>query len=361
MYYRIADLVLHSTFDLPSFSAFSCEPTAADVSVRLTDEKPPAGREIVSGDFYHRFLPDGWFCHYRWSELEGLFISRDYSELRYRYTGSTAAGRTAERYIRMALECLLMRRGYLSLHAAAVELDGAAYAFTGPSGIGKSTRVNTWIHTLGARLISGDRPLIRVDTMEMFGVPWDGKEQCFRNVRVPLKAICEVRRGDILFARKLTVPQARRLLVQQSFLPMWDTETAILQMNNIFRLALDSRILRVHGSASAADAEELRTMIENDTYHKEEPDVKSKPGFILREVAGECILMPTNENIGIYSGAVLLNSVSAFIWEKMQSPISRSELLVAIVQEYEVDEATAAKDLDALLEKLSQLNVVESD
>ncbi len=361
MYYQIADLVLFSTFDLPSFSAFACEPAAADVSLRLTDELPPEGREIETGRFMHRILPDGWYCHVTGSDREGLFISRDYTVLRYRHVGSGAAGQKAELYLRMALECLLARRGCLSLHAAAVELDGAAYAFTGPSGIGKSTRARTWIKDLGARLISGDRPLIRVDTMELFGVPWDGKEQCFRQVRLPLKAICEVRRGDRLLVRKLSGTQGRRLLVQQSFLPMWDTETAVLQMNNVFRLASSGRILRVTSSPSAQDAERLRAMIESETYHKEVPDMKAKSGFILREVAGEYLLMPTGENIGIYSGAVLLNSVSAFVWEKLQLPTSRSELLAAVLQEFEVDEARAAADLDVLLEKLNRLNLIEND
>ena len=55
-------------------------------------------------------------------------------------------------------------------------------------------------------------------------------------------------------------------------------------------------------------------------------DMKVKPGFILRQVVGEYMLMPTDDNIGVFKGAVLLNSTSAFIWEKMRENISRDDL-----------------------------------
>lgn len=358
IYYRIADVTLRSEIALPSFAAFEVPPADADVTLTLTDEKAPAGSEIRSGSILHRKLADGWFCHTVAGDDEGLFISRDYATLRYRAEGR-AGGWSAQRYVRLALECLLARRGFVSIHAAAVELDGEAYLFTAPSGVGKSTRARAWIESLGARLVSGDRPLICVETMELFGVPWDGKEQCFRNVRIPLNTICEVRRGKALHGRRLSQPQSRRLLMRQCFLPMWDTETAVIQMRNILRLSRGAKILRVFGGRSSGDAKRLYKMIRKHSYHKEEPDMKAKPGFTVRRLVGEYVLMPIDENIAAFNGAVMLNSVSAFIWEKLQQEISRSELLAAVLAEFEVDEETAAKDLDALLAELTRLGLIE--
>ena len=73
------------------------------------------------------------------------------------------------------------------------------------------------------------------------------------------------------------------------------------------------------------------------------------------------MLMPTGENISEYGGVVLLNSVSAFIWEKLQFPVSRDDLLAAVVHEFEIDEKTAAEDLDMLLLKLEQLEILEKE
>ena len=89
--------------------------------------------------------------------------------------------------------------------------------------------------------------------------------------------------------------------------------------------------------------------------------MKAKEGFVLRNIVGEHILMPVGDNIGKFKGTVLLNEVSAFIWEKMQSPISREELLKAILDQFEVEESVAAADLDALLAKFEELDVIEKN
>lgn len=89
--------------------------------------------------------------------------------------------------------------------------------------------------------------------------------------------------------------------------------------------------------------------------------MKAKPGFVLRNVVDEYILMPTGENIGKFNGTVLLNAVSAFVWEKLQNPMSRDDLLKAILNEFEVDKATASADLDSLLQTLNDYGVIEDD
>ena len=173
-----------------------------------------------------------------------------------------------ERIIRVALECLLVRRGYVSLHAAAVEVQGKAYAFTGPSGIGKSSRADAWRQALGASLISGDRPLICVRDLMLYGVPWDGKEQCFRNVCFPLEAIFEVRRSDSVNALEMDFSQRRILMRSQCFIPMWDTETASIQLKNIMHLAESANIISAFCGASLDDARELYKLSGRDNKHQ---------------------------------------------------------------------------------------------
>ena len=89
--------------------------------------------------------------------------------------------------------------------------------------------------------------------------------------------------------------------------------------------------------------------------------MKAKPGFVLINVVDEYILMPTGDNIGQFNGTVLLNEVSAFVWEKLQNPVSKEDLLKAILDEFEVQRAVASADLDALLETLRGYGVIEED
>ncbi len=87
--------------------------------------------------------------------------------------------------------------------------------------------------------------------------------------------------------------------------------------------------------------------------------MKACDGFILRHVVGEYILMPAGDNIAKFRGTVLMNELSAFIWEQLQAPVTRDELLDRILDKYEIDSETAASDLDAVLAELKQMGVVE--
>ena len=89
--------------------------------------------------------------------------------------------------------------------------------------------------------------------------------------------------------------------------------------------------------------------------------MKAKSGFVLREVVGEYILMPVGENIGHFNGTIVMNDVAALVWEKLQNPVSRDDLLAAILDEFSIWEDVAAADLDKLLEKLKNYGVIEED
>ena len=149
--------------------------------------------------------------------------------------------------------------------------------------------------------------------------------------------------------------------MRQCFLPMWDTETAAIQMANIARIAATAEIVRAFSGPTREDIQALRSAMDQKELLKEEPDLKAKPGFVLRNVVDEYILMPTGDNIGKFNGTVLLNEVSALVWEKLQNSVSRDDLLKAILDEFEVEKAVAAADLDALLKRLKEFNVIEDD
>lgn len=272
---------------------------------------------------------------------------------------------TKQRFLlRTAFECRFCYESIVSLHAACVEKDGFAVAFTGHSGLGKSTRARAWVENLSAEWISGDRPAVRIEKEGSVacGVPWDGKEQIFRNVERPLKAIMEVRRFDgEPYIRKLSNEQARQLIMQQSFVPMWDTDAAVMAMMNVRNLIRKTPVYRVFCGPDGDAAKAVYDILYNhpELIREEAEQMKIKEGFVLRNVVDEYIVMPTGDNIAKFDGAVVLNEVAAFVFENMKNPVSREDLLNAILNEFEVDEATAAADLDALIEKLKAMDIIE--
>ena len=72
------------------------------------------------------------------------------------------------------------------------------------------------------------------------------------------------------------------------------------------------------------------------------------------EVEGEAVIL--NLADGVYYG---LDPVGARVWEMLDRPRSVGELRDAVVAEWEVDAATAERDLLDLLDELSALGLVE--
>ena len=87
------------------------------------------------------------------------------------------------------------------LHAAVIEKDGAAYAFTAKSGTGKTTHIAQWQACYeDVAIINGDKPLLRVredGEVWAYGTPWCGKENLETNRGVPLKGLCFLERGCV--------------------------------------------------------------------------------------------------------------------------------------------------------------------
>ena len=92
------------------------------------------------------------------------------------------------------------KRGAILFHAAAVEVGGFAYAFSAPSGTGKSTHITLWRRRFGRRvgIINGDKPFLREKdgVFTVYGSPWCGKEGWNKNVCAPLKALCFLSRAE---------------------------------------------------------------------------------------------------------------------------------------------------------------------
>jgi len=265
--------------------------------------------------------------------------------------------------IRMMVECHLAYHGGVPLHASYIRHKGEAILFTAPSGTGKSTQAVLWQKRLGSKIINGDRPFLSVSPqgVRAYGVPWDGKEQLHLQEDDPVKAVIEVRQASKNSLRKLDADQAFRLLMRQSFIPMWDDVAKFSTIETIRTIARTVPFYRLYciPEESAADLT-YAVLYQNQHEHVKEgqPDMKVKEGFILRNIIDEWIVMPTGANIQNFEAAVVLNDVSAFLWRLLEKPISREDLFQAMLEEYDIDEGQATKDLDEFLSRLRELHLL---
>ena len=81
--------------------------------------------------------------------------------------------------------------------------------------------------------------------------------------------------------------------------------------------------------------------------------------FILREIAGDYVIVPTGKTALEFNGLITVNELGAFIWKKMQQDISEDNLVSAILEEYEVKEETARNDVKEFLGKLEEYNILK--
>ena len=80
--------------------------------------------------------------------------------------------------------------------------------------------------------------------------------------------------------------------------------------------------------------------------------------MLKREVGGEAFLVPLGKTVYDTNGLFVLTELGAFIWDLLPEAETEDEILQKILSEYEVDEATAGKDLTQFLDKLRDLNIL---
>lgn len=80
--------------------------------------------------------------------------------------------------------------------------------------------------------------------------------------------------------------------------------------------------------------------------------MKLKDGFLLRQVAGQNVVLPTGGELDL-NVMITLNETAAFLWEKLQQETDEAALVAALTAEYDVDARTAAESVAAFVAKLN--------
>ena len=85
------------------------------------------------------------------------------------------------------------------------------------------------------------------------------------------------------------------------------------------------------------------------------------PGFLVREIAGETIAIPSGEAAHRISGLIALNGTGKFLFDLLQADQTQENLVSALMDTYDVDFTTAKTDVTAFLEMLQKHGFLEND
>ena len=83
------------------------------------------------------------------------------------------------------------------------------------------------------------------------------------------------------------------------------------------------------------------------------------PGFIIREIAGEVIVVPTSEAAGRLSGMITLNGCGRFLFTLLQEEQTLDSLTDALLEEYDIDREKARADVQKFVASLEQYGFLE--
>lgn len=87
--------------------------------------------------------------------------------------------------------------------------------------------------------------------------------------------------------------------------------------------------------------------------------MKIKEEYILKEVAGNFIVVAVGNAALDFNGVITLNETGAFLWNKMNREITEAELAEALMNEYEIDKDSADKDISRFINKLKEADILE--
>jgi len=87
--------------------------------------------------------------------------------------------------------------------------------------------------------------------------------------------------------------------------------------------------------------------------------MKIKEGFILREVAGQYIVVPFGDRAVDFNGIINLNETAKFLWELSVKEINTESLVTALIGEYEIDNITAENAVNNFIQQMKEADLVE--
>lgn len=83
--------------------------------------------------------------------------------------------------------------------------------------------------------------------------------------------------------------------------------------------------------------------------------------FVLREIAGDYIIIPTGKTVFDFNGLITLNEVGVSLWKMLQNKVTFDDLLQGVLDEYDVEPAVAREDIQEFLDQLVNRGIIEAE
>ena len=86
--------------------------------------------------------------------------------------------------------------------------------------------------------------------------------------------------------------------------------------------------------------------------------MKLKQEFVLREIAGDYVLIPVMKQEDEFKGIISLNETGAYIWKKLEENKDTDEIIKDMLDDYEVSLEQAQNNVNEFLSNLKTLGII---
>ncbi len=101
--------------------------------------------------------------------------------------------------------------------------------------------------------------------------------------------------------------------------------------------------------------------LHDDSYQREKKKYRIKPGYILREIAGEYAIVPAGaENKSLLENTVMApNGSAVFIWKHFEEPSTLEDVVVQGMLEYDVTEDRMRRSVENFVTDALNYKILE--
>jgi len=82
------------------------------------------------------------------------------------------------------------------------------------------------------------------------------------------------------------------------------------------------------------------------------------PDIVTRKTGNEYVLVPIANNIADMNSVFTLNETGAFIWELIDGKRNIEEIIIALTEEYDIDNRSASEDVVSLINNMSNYLII---
>ena len=87
--------------------------------------------------------------------------------------------------------------------------------------------------------------------------------------------------------------------------------------------------------------------------------MKIKSGFVIREIAGQSVVVALGEASKSFNGIIKLNETGRIICDMLSVGAEKDSIVDKILSEYEIDRATVENDVENFTATLKENNILE--